>query len=152
MGDKQQYGYRQKALIEYFVHGTPVEETINGSTDIFDFQLIAKAGAKYREAYHIVDGEQVPVQKVNRVYATADERYGKLFKVKAETDATAKIEMLPDHCIIDNDNHLTIDDVDRTFYIEMAKRESMISWVSNPKRKKEENEKWQLPQKRRPLH
>lgn len=112
----------KKALIEYFVHGTPVEETINGSTDIFDFQLIAKAGAKYREAYHIVDGEQVPVQRVNRVYATADERYGKLFKVKAETDATAKIEMLPDHCIIDNDNHLSINDVDRTFYIEMAKK------------------------------
>lgn len=112
----------KKALIEYFVHGTPVEDTINGSTNIFDFQLIAKAGAKYREAYHIVNGEQVPVQKVNRVYATADERYGKLFKVKAETDATAKIEMLPDHCIIDNDNHLTIDDVDRTFYIEMAKK------------------------------
>ena len=112
----------KKALIEYFVHGTPVEDTINGSTNIFDFQLIAKAGAKYREAYHIVDGEQVPVQRVNRVYATADERYGKLFKVKAETDATAKIEMLPDHCIIDNDNHLSIDDVDRTFYIEMAKK------------------------------
>lgn len=112
----------KKALIEYFVHGTPVEDTINGSTNIFDFQLIAKAGAKYREAYHIVDGEQVPVQKVNRVYATADKRYGKLFKVKAETDATAKIEMLPDHCIIDNDNHLSIDDVDRTFYIEMAKK------------------------------
>ena len=112
----------KKALIEYFVHGTPVEDTINGSTNIFDFQLIAKAGAKYREAYHIVDGEQVPVQKVNRVYATADERYGKLFKVKAETDATAKIEMLPDHCVIDNDNHLSIDDVDRTFYIEMAKK------------------------------
>ena len=112
----------KKALIEYFVHGTPVEDTINGSTNIFDFQLIAKAGLKYREAYHLVDGEQVPVQRVNRVYATADERYGKLFKVKAETDATAKIEMLPDHCIIDNDNHLTIDDVDRTFYIEMAKK------------------------------
>ena len=112
----------KKALIEYFVHGTPVEDTINGSTDIFDFQLIAKAGQKYREAYHIVDGEQVPVQRVNRVYATADERYGKLFKVKAETDATAKIEMLPDHCVIDNDNHLSIDDVDRTFYIEMAKK------------------------------
>lgn len=112
----------KKALIEYFVHGTPVEDTINGSTNIFDFQLIAKAGAKYRDAYHIVDGEQVPVQRVNRVYATADERYGKLFKVKAETDATAKIEMLPDHCVIDNDNHLSIDDVDRTFYIEMAKK------------------------------
>lgn len=110
------------ALKEYFVNGTPVEETINGCDDIFQFQLIAKAGAKYREAYHLVDGEQVPVQKVNRVYATKDERYGKLFKVKAENDATAKIEMLPEHCIIDNDNQLSIDDVDKTFYIEMAKK------------------------------
>lgn len=110
------------ALKEYFVNGTPVEDTINGCDDIFQFQIIAKAGVKYREAYHLVDGEQVPVQKVNRVYATADTRYGKLFKVKAENDSTAKIEMLPEHCIIDNDNHLTMVDVDRTFYIEMAKK------------------------------
>lgn len=112
----------KKALVEYFVHDTPVEDTINGSTNILEFQIIAKAGAKYREAYHIVDGEHIPVQKVNRVYATTDERYGKIFKVKAETDATARIEMLPDHCIIDNDNHLSLDDVDRTFYIDMAKK------------------------------
>ena len=112
----------KKAMIDYFVKGIPVETTIEESTDIFDFQIIAKAGTKYREAYHLVDGEKVPVQKVNRVYATADERYGKLFKVKAETDATAKIEMLPEHCIIDNDNQLTIDAVDKTFYIEMARK------------------------------
>ncbi len=110
------------ALKEFFLNRTPVEETINGCTDIFQFQLIAKAGAKYKEAYHLVDGEKEPVQKVNRVYATADERYGKLFKVKTEDESTAKIEMLPEHCIIDNDNKLTIDDVDRTFYIEMAKK------------------------------
>ena len=112
----------KKAMIDYFVKGIPVETTIEESTDIFDFQIIAKAGTKYREAYHLVDGEQVPVQKVNRVYATADERYGKLFKVKAENESTAKIEMLPEHCIIDNDNHLTIDAVDKTFYIEMARK------------------------------
>lgn len=100
-----------------------MEETINGCDDIFQFQIIAKAGAKYREAYHLVDGVKEPVQKVNRVYATADERYGKLFKVKAEDESTAKIEMLPEHCIIDNDNRLSITDVDKTFYIEMAKSE-----------------------------
>lgn len=110
------------ALKEYFVNGTPVEETINNCTDIFQFQIIAKAGAKYREAYHMVDGVKEPVQKVNRVFATADERYGKLFKVKAEDDSTAKIEMLPEHCIIDNDNQLSISDVDKSFYIEMAKK------------------------------
>ena len=111
-----------KALVEYFVHGTPPEDTINACDDIFQFQIIAKAGAKYREAYHMVDGEKVPVQKVNRIYATADTRYGKLFKVKAENDSEAKIEMLPEHCIIDNDNHLTIADVDKQFYIDMAKK------------------------------
>ena len=110
------------ALKEYFVNGTPVEETINGCDDIFQFQIIAKAGAKYKEAYHLIGDEKEPVQKVNRVYATADQRYGKLFKVKAEDESTAKIEMLPEHCIIDNDNQLSISDVDKTFYIEMAKK------------------------------
>ena len=111
-----------KALVEYFVHGTPPEDTINACDDIFQFQIIAKAGAKYREAYHMVDGEKVQVQKVNRIYATKDTRYGKLFKVKAENDSEAKIEMLPEHCIIDNDNHLSITDVDKQFYIDMAKK------------------------------
>ena len=111
-----------KAIVDYFVHGTPAEETINACNDIFSFQLIAKAGSKYREAYHLVDGKQEPVQKVNRVYATTDERYGKLFKVKAENDSTAKIESLPEHCIIDNDNHLTINNVDKSWYIELAKK------------------------------
>lgn len=124
------------ALKEFLINGTPVEDTINACDDIFQFQIIAKAGAKYKEAYHLVDGEQIPVQKVNRVYATADERYGKLFKVKAETDATAKIEMLPDHCIIDNDNHLTIADVDKTFYIEMAKKRINDFMGIKPEKKK----------------
>ena len=110
------------ALKEFFVNETPVEDTINSCDDIFQFQIIAKAGAKYREAYHVVDGEKQSVQKVNRVYATADERYGKIFKVKAEDDSEAKIDSLPEHCIIDNDNELSIDEVDRSFYIAMAKK------------------------------
>ena len=111
-----------KAIVEYFVNNTPVEETVNNSNDIFEFQIIAKAGAKYKEAYHLVDGKKTPVQKVNRIYATADERYGKIYKVKAENDSIAKIESLPEHCIIDNENTLTIDKVDRTFYIDLAKK------------------------------
>lgn len=118
----------KKALAIYFTDGTPVEETINNCNDIFEFQFIAKAGAKYKEAYHIVDGVKVPVQKVNRVYATTDERYGTLSKVKVvvcdedkeEQTRSQKIESLPEHCIIDNDNHLTIAEVDKTFYINVA--------------------------------
>jgi hypothetical protein len=127
-----------KAIVDYFVHGTPPEETIGACDDIFAFQLIAKAGSKYKEAYHLVDGKQEPVQKVNRVYATTDERYGKLFKVKAENDSTAKIESLPEHCIIDNDNRLTIDKVDKSWYIELAqKRINDFLGIQKIKNKKE---------------
>ena len=129
-----------KAIVDYFTKGTQVETTIGECTDIFQFQIIAKAGKKYKEAYHLVDGEKVPVQKVNRIYATANTKYGKLYKVKEENDATAKIEMLPEHCIIDNDNKLTIEDVDKTFYIEMAKKRINdfigIKPVKNKKEKK----------------
>lgn len=124
------------ALKEYFVNGTLVEETIEQCDDIFQFQLIAKAGMKYREAYHLVDGKQEAVQKVNRVYATKDERYGKLFKVKAEDDSTAKIEMLPEHCIIDNDNQLTIEDIDKEFYVQMAKKRINDFLGIKPEKKK----------------
>lgn len=112
----------KKAIVAWFTKDIPVEETVGGATDVLEFQIIAKAGVKYREAYHIVDGQQYSVQRVNRVYATADERYGKLFKVKAEDESTAKIESLPEHCIIDNENTITIDQVDKTFYIEMARK------------------------------
>lgn len=110
------------AIREYFVRGTPVEDTVNADGDIFNFQLIAKAGSKYRESYQLVDGERVPVQKCNRVYATADARRGTLYKVKAEDGQVAKIENLPEHCVIDNDNSLTLADVDRQWYIDVAKK------------------------------
>lgn len=129
-----------KAIVDYFVNGTEVEITIGECTDIFQFQLIAKAGSKYKEAYHIVDGKEKPIQKVNRVYASKDTRYGKLFKIKAENDSTAKIESLPEHCIIDNDNKLTIENVDKSWYIELAKKRINdflgIKEIKNKKEKK----------------
>ena len=129
-----------KAIVDYFTLGTDVETTIGECNDIFAFQLIAKAGSKYREAYHLVDGVKESVQKVNRVYATNDTRYGKLFKVKAENDSTAKIESLPEHCIIDNNNELTIDKVDKTWYIELAKKRiNDFLGIKEIKNKKEKN-------------
>ena len=129
-----------KAIVDYFTKGTEVEITIGECTDISQFQLIAKAGSKYKEAYHLVDGKQEPIQKVNRVYATTDERYGKLFKVKAENDSTAKIESLPEHCAIDNVDKMTIESVDKSWYIELAKKRINdflgIQKIKNKKEKK----------------
>ena len=49
---------------------------------------------------------------------------------------TAKIESLPEHCVIDNDNTITIDKVDRTFYIELAKKRINDFMGIKPEKKK----------------
>lgn len=129
------------AIKEYFIHNTPVQETINSCNDIFQFQMIAKAGAKYKESYYMVDRKPVQVQKVNRVYATSDERYGKLYKVKLEDDSNAKIASLPEHCIIDNDNHLSISDIDKSFYINLAQKRVNDFLGIKPERKRQPRRK-----------
>lgn len=116
------YTIVKKAIIDYFVKGTPVEETINNCNDILEFQYIAKASSKYSRSYQIVNGKEVDVQKVNRVYATKDKRYGTLYRVHKQTGAPHKISGLPNHCIIDNRNELTIDVIDKEHYIEKAKK------------------------------
>ena len=111
----------KKALVEYFAHDVPVETTINECDNMLDFQIITSAGDMYKSTFHLINGEYYPIQKVNRVYATPDEQYGKLYKLK-DGGNYEKFGTLPDHCIIDNDNTLTIDVVDKTFYIELAKQ------------------------------
>jgi hypothetical protein len=112
----------KKAIIDYFVKDKPVEETILTCDDILEFQYIAKAGGKYSRVYHIVNGNEIQVQKVNRVYATNDWTMGTLYKVHAETGRPAKIGGLPTNCIIDNKNELTIEAVDRDHYVQKAKK------------------------------
>ena len=109
----------QIALVERLLHDVPVEKTITDCQNPFYFQQIAKFGPSYASAFHDVDGERVPVQKVNRVYATTDPRFGTVKKVKPTGEAQ-RIANLPDHCIIDNENRITIDQIDKQFYIDLA--------------------------------
>ena len=144
----------KKAVIEYFVNGTPVEETINGCEDIHEFQIIAKAGGGYKSVYRVpadfeerkkrwmkdnrfrdsngkltsprftwdcYDGPRSSVQRVNRVYASINPRMGTLVKVKPD-GTVGKIGGLPESCIIDNKNKLTLDAVDKSWYIALAKK------------------------------
>lgn len=113
-----------EALVKYFTDGEPVEDTINKCDDILMFQSIAKASDKYSSAYHLVDGEKREVQKINRVYASKDEKYGRIYKIKnvEGIQQEAKIQDLPEHSIIDNRNTLTIEDIDKEYYIDVAKK------------------------------
>ena len=111
-----------KAVKDYLAYGIPVEDTILSCDRLLDFQLVAKAGSKYGDALHEIDGQMEVVQKVNRVYATEDHRYGTLYKIHLGTGNLVKIAGLPAKCVVDNDNHLTIDAVDRDWYIRQAKK------------------------------
>lgn len=143
----------KKAVVDYFVNGTPVEDTINNCDDIFAFQIIAKAGGGYRSVYRIppdfenrkkqwrknnryrennawkypimrwfdYDGPRSEVQRVNRVYASLNPNMGTLVKVKPD-GTIGKIGGLPESCIIDNKNQLTLDHIDRSWYIALAKK------------------------------
>lgn len=111
-----------RAIRDYFVDGTPPEKTIDDCTSILDFQVIAKVGGKYSSVYHMVGDQAIPVQKVNRVYATADRSYGTLYKTHAVTGNPAKVAGLPTHCVVDNNNQLPIEVVDRKWYLKLAQK------------------------------
>ena len=132
-----------KAVVEFLVNGTPVEETIGNCKDIFEFQTIAKTGSTYAGSFHEVNGEKIPIQKVNRIYAVKNPIYGQIKKGKWITEkrkknkATGRMESTPvdppewsettfpdcpDHAFIDNENVLTVDDIDLTYYINAAKK------------------------------
>lgn len=144
------------AVVAYFAHGTPVEETIYQCNDIFKFQIIAKAGGGYSSCYRIppdfevrkkawqkenrvrrtnkdgkqtwyhppmkwnnYDGPRSEVQKVNRVYASVNPNMGTIVKVKPD-GTVGRIQGLPESSIIDNKNQLTLDAVDKSWYVRLA--------------------------------
>lgn len=148
----------KQAVVDYFVNGTPVEQTINGCEDIFQFQIIAKAGGGYKSVYLVPSdfesykkqwqrenryritnkhgkevwknpsflwshytGPHTEVQRVNRCYASIIPEQGTLVKVKPD-GTLGKIGGLPDSIVIDNRNQLTLNAVDRQWYIDLANK------------------------------
>lgn len=132
-----------KAVVEYLVNGVPAEQTISECKDVFAFQQIIKTGGKFEGSYHYVNGVREEIQKVNRVYAVKDHKYGAVVKGKWITEKrkknkdTGKMESIPveppkwsetiisdcpTHCFIDNENVLTVDDLDLSYYIDIAKK------------------------------
>ena len=141
-----------KAIVEYLVNDTPVETTINESDNIFDFQMIAKTGGTYDHAVHYIDGQPVRVQNVNRIYASSDPRYGQIKKIKYVSEKKVRGEIVkydppliqedtlsecPERAIIDNENVLTLDEIDKSFYIDLAKKRINGYMVPKKTRKKE---------------
>lgn len=114
------------AVVDYFVKGVHPIDTIMNCDDKYMFQLITKTGSSYNETYWKTENGDIKVNKVNRVYASKLNKYGNLYKTKnvekdeVKTIRKDSIANLPEHCIVDNKDVITINDIDKNWYVQVA--------------------------------
>lgn len=111
-----------EAIVKYLLYDKPVEETILNCTDPMRFQITTKKGPTYKRVVWEVDGKEIETNNVNRVFASNDEKYGKLVKVK-QNGRRDTIGSLPEHCLVYNKdiNTFDIDLIDKHWYIRETK-------------------------------
>lgn len=133
-----------KALVDYMVNKTPVEQTINQCDDLIMFQKIVKLSDKYDWVEHehctpVIRKKGVRVikeiyeypetvkytYKSYRVFASNSQDDGRLLKRKAIKPKGEKFGNTPEHCFIFNDdvNGVKVPEtLDRGWYIDLAKK------------------------------
>lgn len=109
-----------KALREYMINGTPVEDTINNCDELIQFQKIVKLSSKY--AHVEWQGKQY-TNKCFRVFASKLAGHGSICKVKTTKKNAEKFANTPAHTFLDNGDITgkTVPDIlDRQWYIDLA--------------------------------
>ncbi|MDU1584850.1 MAG: hypothetical protein E6860_04800 [Clostridium sp.] len=111
-----------KALMEYFISGIPVEETINNCNDLIEFQKVVKVSSKYKCSLY---GDQVLNENILRVFASRSRRDPGVYKLKKDKDTKDKIGGTPERCFIENGDIKGIKvprKLDKQWYIDTAKK------------------------------
>lgn len=110
-----------KAIVEYMVHGVPIETTVYGCDELKEFQQVKKISNKYTCIMH---GNKRLNEKCVRCFASKDWTDGGLTKLHATTGRHAKIESTPEHAFIVDEN---VNDtkcppkLDKRWYVDLAK-------------------------------
>lgn len=127
----------REALKNYFVDGTPVEDTILNCKDLIKFQKVVMVSRKYKCGFHgtcTVKKSSDPndyvgeilVEKHLRVFASTNAEHGGIFKIHAVTGRMAKANDTPVNAFLVNGNieGVNTDDypLDKQYYIDMAKK------------------------------
>ena len=107
-----------EALLKRLLFDIPVEKTINECNDIFRFQIISHLGSTYEKCVQESPNGDIELQRNNRIYAGLIPS-GNIIKIKSNgrRDSLANCPINP---IVDNANKLTIDKVNKEWYIEYA--------------------------------
>ena len=110
-----------RALVEYMVHGVPVEDTIAADDDLIDYQRVVKVSGKYRYGVH---GHERLTDRCFRVFASTRKSDGMIGRVKAGKAKPEKFGNTSEHSFIDNgDVHgkKCPGYLDKGWYIQLAK-------------------------------
>lgn len=133
-----------KALIDYMVNKTPIEQTVNQCNDLIMFQKIVKLSGNYKwvereygqpekqitgvrvkkTLLHYNNSERY-TYKSYRVFASNSEQDGRLLKCGGKRGKPEKFANTPDHCFIFNDDVNGVgvpDNLDRQWYIDLTKK------------------------------
>ena len=133
-----------RAIVNYFLHDIPPEQTIMECSDLRDFQKVVKVSSKYKYAIYSpvitlekirddkgrlktvkrFSGGEVQTDKTFRVFASTDHSKGGIFKVsgkivKGREKNPEQFANTPEHCFIVNGVPIP-DELDKAYYIKMA--------------------------------
>lgn len=113
------------ALTEFYMNDIPIQTTVIDTwkgNDLLPFQLVAKAGSFDGMTHERLVNERigmVDLQKVNRIFATKNGRYGKVYKVR--DGKHHKIPNSPDSAMIWNEDisQLNRRSIDLNWYVRL---------------------------------
>lgn len=88
-----------KAMIDFMVHGVPVEKTVRECHDLIMFQKIVKLSGKFK---HVIHNGEILTEKCFRVFASLDESDTYIGKQKEGNRTIEKFANTPEHCFIAN--------------------------------------------------
>lgn len=111
-----------KALRNYMIDKTSVEETILSCNDLYEFQMVTKISSKYDYALW---GSKKLKERVIRSFASTNKNHGDLRKKHSETGSYEKLSLTSEHNFIDNGNIKNIkvpEFLDKNYYINLAKK------------------------------
>ena len=131
-----------KALVNFFSKGVPVEKTINDCNSLIEFQKIVKLSSKYnhvehehctpravttgvrvKKTHYVYDKTDKHSYKCYRVFASQKSEHGRILKCKIGKKPE-KFANTPDHCFIENGDVNGVECpwyLDKQYYINLAK-------------------------------
>lgn len=109
-----------EALLKYLLFDISIEESINKCNDIHRFAKITHLGSTYEKCVQESPDGDIILQRNNRIYASK-KITGDIIKCKKD-GRRDKLADQPSNPIVDNENKLTIDDINKKWYIEYTQQ------------------------------